>query len=266
MSGGYNPHVTLAFALLALFDQYDRAAEKVHFPDDEALRQWSMKSEAHRKLILMISDRRSWAKAFEIVNERLGLLPANPEIRVTIEDSDDKRPACSSGKEGRGIVRFNMRHLAAYQEKLDEFDREQKGGKTIKWIVPPMKMDAVIPHELTHIVCGGFEELWVAEGLASYAAADEVVFYQFNHRKSRVDSLDRVVPEDDSYARGMSFLRWLEKERGADAVRSFARKVSREGVAPSQAAADAAGQPWDKLVLIEKTWSAEHIAQFKPAP
>ena len=256
----------IVLALLAALDPYDRAAEKVQFPDDEALRQWSMKSEAHRKLILVISDRRAWARAFEIVDQRLGLFPANPEIRVTIEDSDDKRPACSAGKEGRGIVRFNMRHLAAYQEKIDEFDREKKAGKAVKWVVPPMRLEAVIPHELTHLVCGGAEDLWVAEGLASYAASDDYVFYKFNHSKSRVDTLDRVVPEDDSYARGMSFLQWLEMERGADAVRSFAKKVSREGVPPSKAAADVAGQPWEKLVLIEKTWSAEHIAQFKTVP
>lgn len=263
---GYNPLVVFAIALVALLDQYDRAAEKVRFPDDEVLRQWSSKSESHRKVINMISDRRSWAKAFEIVDHRLGMLPANPDIGVSIEDSEDNHPACSTGKEGKGVVRFNMRHLAAYQERLDEIANQEKGGKGMRWIIPPMRMEAIIPHELTHVVTGGFEELWLAEGLASYAASDEVVFYMFNLRKSRVDTLGRLVPEADAYARGMSFLLWLEKEHGADGVRTFARRVSREGVAPSRAAAEVAGQPWETIVLIEKTWSAEYIAQFRPSP
>ncbi len=256
----------LAIALLALLDQYDRAAEKVRLPDDEVLRRWSSKSEAHRKIINIISNRNSWAKAFEIVDRKLGMLPSNPDIGVSIEDTEDKRPACSSGKEGRGVVRFNMRQLAPYQEKLDELDLQEKGGRGVKWIMPPMRMDAIIPHELTHVVTGGFEDLWLAEGLASYTAADEVVFYMFNNRKSRVDTLERVVPEADAYARGMAFLLWLEKESGAEGVRTFARRVSRDRIAPSRAAADVAGQEWEKLVLVEKTWSAEYIAQFKPTP
>jgi hypothetical protein len=265
-AAGYNSSVMFAIALLALLDQYDRAAEKVRLPDDEVLRRWSAKSEAHRKIISMISDRKNWAKAFEIVDQKLGMLPSNPDIGVSVEDTDDKRPACSSGKEGRGTVRFNMRQLAPYQEKLDELEVLEKGGKGVKWIMPPMRMEAIIPHELTHVVTGGFEDLWLAEGLASYTAADDVVFYMFNHRKSRVDTLERVVPEADAYARGMAFLLWLEKTSGAEGVRTFARKVSREAVSPSRAAAEIAGQDWERIVLVEKTWSAEYIAQFKPAP
>ena len=265
-AGGYTWSVLFALALLALPDQYDRAAEKVRFPDDEVLRQWSAKSDAHRKVVALISDRSHWARAFQAVDEKLGLLPANPEIRVTLEETDDKRPACSSGKDGRGIVRFNLRQLVPYQEKLDEVAEIEKSGRKVRWAVPPTRMEGVIPHEVAHVVCGGFQDLWVAEGLASFAAGEDVAFYQFNLRKGRIDSLDRGVTEDDSYARGLSFLRWLEKDHGADAVRAFARKVSREGVAPSRAAADISGLAWEKVVVQEKAWALEYIAGFKPSP
>ena len=256
----------LALFVLALLDQYDAASEKVRFPDDEVLREWSSRGEAHRKVIRMITDRTAWAKAFELVDHKLGMLPPKPEIGVSIEESEDPRPACSTGKEGRGIVRFNMRHLAQYQAKLDELAILEKEGKVARWIVPPMKMEAIIPHELTHVVTGGFEDLWVAEGLASYVASDDVVFYMFNQRKSRVDTLERLVPEADAYARGMAFFLWLEKEQGADGVRSFARKVSRERYTPARATSEIAGQAWESIVPVEKTWSAGYIAQFKPSP
>jgi hypothetical protein len=258
--------VTLAIAFLALLDSYDRAAEKVRFPQDSSLREWSRKSEGHRKVIDMITDRKQWAKAFQTVDLKLGLAPADPDVRITIEDTDDKRPACSAGKDGRGFVRFNMRLLVPYQDKLDEIERDKAAGKKMRFIVPPMRLDAVIPHELAHVICGGFEESWMSEGIASYVGDDDVIFYMFNHRGSRVDTLDRVVPEDDAYARGMVFFLWLEKERGADGVRAFARRIVRDGILPSRAAADACGIPWEKVVLREKTWSDEYIAKYKNNP
>jgi len=258
--------VATVVLLLALLDQYDRAAERIRIPESDVLAKWSDRSEAHRKLVEMISNRRNWSLAFEAIDHRLGIVPADPEIIVSIEDSDEARPACSSGKLGKGVIRFNMRILSEYQRRLDEIEREKKAGKQFKFLVPPMKMDGVIAHELTHVVCGGPTDFWIAEGLACYVAADDVVFYHYNHRKLRVDTLDHLVPEEDAYARGMAFFLWLEKEKGAAGVHDFTRWVVVKNSPPPAAAASVTGEPWEDLILKERNWSAEYISKFKSSP
>ena len=259
--------MALALALLALLDQYDTAAEKVRFPDGETQRQLSKPGAAHRKVVNLVTDRGEWAKAFRTIHDRLGLLPAEPDIQVVIEDTDDKRPASGVGKEGRGTIRFNMRLLGPYQQKLDDFELARQSGKAVKWVVPPSRLDALVTHELTHVVCGVMAEEWLTEGLATYTAAEESLLYEFNHRGSKVDRLDRPVGETDAYARGLSFFRWMEKDFGPEKVRAFARRVSSgSGERPGPVAAEVTGTPWEKLLLQEQAWSAEYVASFKKKP
>lgn len=263
----YTYFMGLAFALLALLDAYDTAAEKVRFPDGETQRQLSKPGASHRKVVNLVTDRGEWAKAFRTIHDRLGLLPAAPDIQVVIEDTDDKRPASGVGKDGRGTIRFNMRLLGPYQQKLDDFELARQSGKAVKWVVPPSRLDAIVTHELTHVVCGVMAEDWLTEGIASYTAGEEALFYEFNHRGSKVETLDRSVGETDAYARGMAFFRWMEKEFGQDKVRDFARRVSSgSGEKPGPAAAEVTGTTWDKLLLREQAWSAEYVAKFKTKP
>ena len=162
-------------AFLSCFDQYDAAAERVRFPDGETQRQFSKAGAAHRKVVNLVTDRQEWAKAFRTIHDMIGLLPTEIDIQVVIEETDDKRPACGQGKDGRGTIKFNMRQLGPYQQRLDEFELLRQGGSGVRLILPPSRIDAMITHELTHVICGGFEELWLTEGIASYTAGDEAI-------------------------------------------------------------------------------------------
>ncbi|HXX94438.1 MAG TPA: hypothetical protein VEN81_12450 [Planctomycetota bacterium] len=252
-------------ALLACLDEFEDAAEKVKFPADEVLAQWSKKGEVHQKLVRTITDRKEWAKAFETVQKKLGIGPGKVDIDVLLFESDGQQLAQSKGTCGFGVVWFNMKLLVPTQKKMDEIDLEMKEGKLAAWIIPPRRLDAVITHELTHVMTGGDNERWVAEGLATYAAADDSFLYEFNRRGGRVDTLDRPLSEDDAYSRGLSFFRWMEKQHGADTVKKVAFRLSTGLEKTGVVVADILEAPWEQVLLREKAWSTEYLATFKTA-
>jgi hypothetical protein len=253
----------VAALLFFTVDQYDDAAEKVRFPADEMRRQWAAKSETHEKLVKQITNRRGWAKAFQAIHEKLGLFPPEVEVEVVIVEGNDNRLAWSLGKDGKGTVSFNMKLLPPHQKKLDDIDQEIQAGKLAPWIIPPQRLDNLVTHELTHIVCGCLEEVWLSEGLATYAAGDEHYLYSFNLRGGRVESLDRALSEADAYPRGLSFFRWMEKAHGADKLREFAGRVAGGREKAGDVAGDVFGSSWARILAREKAWSAEYIPKFK---
>ena len=254
-------------ALLAVFDQYDAAAEKVRFPDGETQRQFSKAGAAHRKIVNLITDRQEWAKAFRTIHDKIGRFPAEVDILVVIEETDDKRPACGLGKDGRGTIKFNMKQLGPYQQKLDDFEVLRQSGSGVRLSIPPSRIDAMITHELTHVICGGFEELWLTEGVASYTAGDDAILYDFHLRGAPVTSLDQKLSETDSYGRGLSFFRWIEKEFGPDKIRAYVKRIEEaRGEKAGAVAAEVLGRPWDQLLIMEQAWSAEYLAGFKGKP
>jgi len=265
---GYTYFMGIGVAFLLLVcDQYDVIASKVRFPDGETQRQASKPSEAHRKVVNLITERTNWARAFRTIHERLGILPTDVDIQVLLEETDETRPASGAGKDGHGTVRFNMKLLGPFQQRLDEYDLQRMSGKRIKLLVPPSRLDTIVTHELTHIVCGAFEDAWLTEGLASYAAGEDVLMHDFNHRGAKVEALDHKLDRTDAYARGLSFFRWMEKEFGSEKVRAFAGRVARvRDGKPAPVAAEVLGLSWDQLLPREKAWSAEYIATFKNSP
>jgi hypothetical protein len=258
--------VIIAVALLSFLDQFDEAAVKVRFPADEVQLQWSAKSDTHRKLIKLITDRKEWAKSFQTIQGKLGILPAAVDIQVVIDEADNSRLAWSSGKEGRGTVCFNMKLLPPHLKRLDDVDQEIKAGRLAPWIIPPQRLDSLITHELTHVVCGGIEEVWLAEGLATYAAGDESYFYNFTRRAGRVDVVGDSLSVADAYPRGMAFFRWMEQEHGAAKLKEFVGRVAAGREKPGPAAAEVLGRPWEQILHREKAWSTEYISKFKTSP
>ncbi len=253
---GYNPGVTLVILFLALLGPADEAAEKVRFPADLVLQEWSGKSETHRKLVKFITDRKEWVKSFETIEGKLGILPTGGDIQVTFDEADNSRFAWSKGASGQGTVVFNMKLLAPHQKRMDDVDLEIQSGKLAPWIIPPQRLDSLLTHELTHILSAGMAESWLSEGLATYAAGDESYFYTFTRRAGHVDLLNGALSEADAYPRGMSFFRWMEQEHGATKLKEFVGRVA-------SAASEVLGLPWERILSREKTWSTEYIAKFK---
>lgn len=259
--------MTWALALAVLLqEKYDKAAERVLFPEDEVLRAWSSRGEIERRLIGQITDRKVWAAAFRQIDEKLGLFSETSEVKVALEESSEDRPARGGGRRGRGGVRFNMRKLVDYFGKLEELSRLEREGKRVRWQVPPVKFETMVTHELVHVFCGSYAEKWLTEGVACYVAGDTSFLYAFQLRGGRVDGLDKMVPDEEAYPRGMAFFAWMEAEWGKDKVREFVDRVTHQGEAAADAAAAVTGRPWPRLVLEEKAWSAAYVAKFKAPP
>lgn len=261
---GYNiPMALLLGVLFALQADAEKAAAGIRMPEEKILKEWAAKGERQKRIIDLITDRRHWVEAIKLIDGKLGLFAGACEVEVTIEESPGPKPAHGKGEGGKGVVRFNMRKLVEYLARLDEYKELERGGKVLKWVIPPMKMEAIIHHELAHVFCGTFDDKWVTEGIASYVAAETTLVYSFNHRGGRVEGLDKPLPEADSYARGMAFFMWLEAIHGRDKVRAFADRIANRKESPAVAAAAVTGMSWDRLVLEERSWSAAWIARFK---
>ncbi len=255
-----------ATLILALLGPADEAAEKIRFPADLVLKEWSARSDTHRKLITFITDRKEWTRSFEKIQAKLGILPPNGDIQVAICEEDNSRFAWSKGAGSTGTVSFNMKLLAPHQKRMDDVDQEIQSGKLAPWIIPPQRLDSLLTHELTHIVSGSIEEPWLAEGMATYAAGDESFFYNFTRRSARVDRVNADLSEADRYPRGMSFFRWIEAEHGMEKLKEFVARVSGGREKPGPAASDVLGRSWEQILAREKAWSTEYIAKFKTSP
>jgi hypothetical protein len=255
----------LLLALVAQEDRHAQAAARVKLPDEPALREWTGRGDRYRRIVALVTDRKHWAAAFRAIDEKLGLFTADCDVRVSIEDVKEAWPAKGGGRDGKGVVRFNIKPLVTYLAKLDEFAMLEKEGKAIAWVVPPTPLEGIVVHELAHVFCGATADKWLTEGIASYVAGEVTLLYAFNHRKSRVESLDRNMPDADAYARGMSFFQWMEEKFGRDKVREFADRVVRKGEPAKDAAAAVTGLVWERILLDERAWSADYIARFKPS-
>jgi hypothetical protein len=244
-------------------DRYEKAAARIRLPDAKARKTWAGKSEHHRRVVETLSDPANWAWALQAIEDRLGLFFPEGEVEVVFEELEERRPARGGGRDGKGIVKFNLRRLAEYAREVEQA-RKRETGIAI-WVVPPVTLESMITHELAHVSTGPCEEKWLAEGLASFAAGDTAFLFAFNDRGGRVEPLDRPVAEEDGYARGWAFLEWLREKHGAEKVRELAGFVRNEGAALAEAAPAVTGKTWAEVVKEEHAWSREFLSRFKPS-
>lgn len=254
----------LLLAAVPAQDKYGKAVERMLFPEESVLTELAGRSEVHQRLVLLLADPGIWARMFRVIDEKLGLFTEKCDIQVLIEENDEPQPARGTGKGGRGAVKFNLNRLVEYQKKVDEYQREKAAGKIVRWIIPPVKLEVIIVHEMAHVFCGTYEEKWLTEGAACYVGDDTSVLYAFNNRGARVEGLDQAVPDEDSYARGMAFFRWMEATCGGEKLRDFLKRLSQKGEKYREAAEAVTGLSWDRIVADEKTWSAAWLEKFKP--
>lgn len=232
--------------------KYVEAAAGVELPGDLAV--WREKGTHHARAIDTIGDRAVWARGMAAIDERLGLFVAKPRIRVEVVDTDDPWPARGAGQGGDGTIRFNIRRMAEYAQKVAEFEQLRDRGKAVRFVVPPTPPSALVAHELVHCYAGKFDEAWVTEGLATYAARETAYLWDFQKRKATLEPLG-AVGEADAYARGYCALDWLSTKHGAEKLRAFVARIVGDRSAVRAAYADAAGVTWDEAVAAERDWS-----------
>jgi hypothetical protein len=254
--------ITLLLLLLAPKDRYEEASEKVRFPAAEKLVEWAEKGDLHRRILIEFTDRKKYAAGLRRIEEKMGVFRAELDIEVEFEETDDRRPARAGGKEGKGRIYYNLKRLAEYQRKADDFEAERRAGHNLVWVVPPPTSAGIIAHELTHVICGTFEEKWLTEGIACWVADDHTPLQSFNHRKGKIESLDLPVSEDDAYPRGLLFFLWMEQRWNRDMVRKFVGRVAAQG-SHKDALFDATGNTWARMAGEEQGWSQEYCKKLR---
>ena len=255
--------IAILLLLLSPRDRYEEASEKIRFPTAEKLVEWAEKSGLHRKVLVEFTDRKKYAAGLRTIQEKMGVFRAEIDIEVDFEETDDRRPARAGGKEGKGKIYYNLKRLAEYQRKSEEFEAERRAGHQLVWVVPPPTYQGIVTHELTHVIVGTFEEKWLTEGLACWVADDHTPLHAFNHKKGTVESLDRPVSEDDAYPRGLLFILWMEKRWNRDMVRKFVARVSAESESAKDALFSVTGNTWPRMADEEQGWSQEYCKKLR---
>ena len=204
----------LVFALALQQTRFERAAEGVTLPSAESQMQWRDRSEQHARVVEIVANRQHWVEGFKRIERKLGFFDEAMKVAVTLEEWDGTQAALGGGNGGEGNIKFNMKTLAAYQHKIDEFEALQKQGP-LKVYVPPTQIKRTVWHEMTHVYQDKLESPeWFREGMACLVEQNESVLRWFAYEDRAVGSLDEAPAKDEVYARGWLFWLWLEEQAG----------------------------------------------------
>jgi hypothetical protein len=235
-------------------DFYDRIQFDAPSPD----------SDEGRKVAEILTKKEHWIGAYRSLEQRLGTMPERLVVKVDFTlEGEDAGWGASNGSEGK--VRFNLKQLAERQRRMDETEAKRKEalarGQRVLYKVPPMKMDRLIYHELTHVFQRGCQApAWWIEGMAQMMSDDPNNLAAYANGGKTVKSIDEeVLDRNDTYARGHVFWKWLDS-RGA--AKRAAELVVLEGRPWKTALEEATGYPWAILVITEREWSSKEVERM----
>lgn len=250
--------------LLALqLTRFERAAEGVTLPAAESQAEWRDRSEQHARVVEIVADRQNWVEGFKRIEQKLGFFREDLKIAVTLEEWDSSQAALGGGDDGEGNIKFNMKTLAAYQHRIDEFEALQKQGP-LKIYVPPTQIKRTVWHELTHVYQDNLESPeWFREGMACLVEGNESVLRWFAYENRAVKALGEEPAKDEVYARGWLFWLWLEEQAGAAGVKQIAKAACGGEMKWSDAVAATLEMKWEAVLEAEREWSAEHVGQIR---
>ncbi|MBI2930329.1 MAG: hypothetical protein HYY16_01645 [Planctomycetes bacterium] len=259
-------HVVLAIGVLLALQEpprkYLEAAAAIELPQD--LQAWRARSPQHARAVAVIADLAVWARGLQLIDERLGLFAAKPRIKVIVKEDDGERIAKGGGRKGVGEVHFNLRPMVEYVRTLEEIERMRQQGKDLRFRVPPTPISALIHHELAHCFAGTYDDLWLTEGLAAFAAGETAHLWDFQNRRAVLRGLDKPMSEADAYARGLCALSWMEEKFGSARVKAFVAKIVEDRSVARKALEEATGLGWEALLAQEVEWSRAFLEKFTP--
>ena len=252
-------NAVLLLVLLAPGDVDQRArdfGDRVHFeradPDcDEA-----------RKVVDILSSKEHWIAAHKALEQKLGPMPDNLSVTV-----DFALEGADVGWGGNGRVRFNLKLLTEMQKKMNDLERQRKEaaarGQRVVFRVPPVRIERVIDHELTHLFQRGTPAPgWFVEGMAQWISEDVNNLMGFANAGKPVQPIDaETTDRNDAYARGHVFFKWLES-RGA--VQRTADRCILQQKPWKDALQDATAMSWTEIVKAEQEWSAKEVDRLLP--
>lgn len=255
--------VTIVLWLALQATRYERAAEGIALPSEEAQRPWREKGPQHERVVELVMDRQNWVEGLKRIDARLGLFAEAPEVAVTLEEWEGTQAALGGGSNGKGNIKFNMKTLAAYQSRIEEYEELTKKG-AVKVYVPPTQIKRTIWHEMTHVLQDKLESpAWFREGMACAVEHNDSVIRWFAYNDHAVDSLQKEPPDEDVYARGWLFWLWLEQEAGAAGLKQVARATCVDGADWKVAVEAAVEKRWPEILEAEQAWSREHVKELR---
>lgn len=243
--------------------RFVRAANHIKLPSKDSAEAWREKGRQHERVVDLVMNRRNWVEGLKRIESRLGFFEEELEITVTLEEWDGQQAALGGGTGGKGAIKFNMKTLATYQKRIEEFETLQKEGK-LKIYVPPTQIKRTVWHELTHVFQDPLEcPDWFREGMACTVEQNPSVLRSFAYNDRKVKSLKEEPPKDEVYARGWLFWLWLEEAVGARGVKQIARATCLDGMKWKSAVEATTELRWEKILAQEQKWSAKHIRSLR---
>lgn len=219
-----------------------------------------------RRVADVLQKKEHWIGAFKAVERQLGAMPDLLTVKVDFGlEGNDAGWGGSNGTAAK--VRFNLKRLGEIQKKVDEFDvkrKEAQGrGQNLVFRVPPLRMERLIYHELTHVFQRGCPGPgWLLEGMAQLIGDDSNNIAGFVNANKKVQVIDEgSLDRTDSYARGHLFWKWLE---GRGSARKAADLIVFQHRPWKEALEEATGLPWELVTLAERDWSAREVEKLQP--
>jgi hypothetical protein len=258
-----------AAALLAQEDRAEKLYRVIRFPADRKV--WEAKSDTHRRVLDIVLKKDHWIGAIRAIETKLGRFPDDLRLEIELADWDGNVPAAGHGEGSTGLIRFNMRRLVEYQEKIDAFEKKrlelEKQGKRMYYKVPPTKYDRLVYHELTHVYqnrCSAPK--WFVEGMASWIGDDPNYLYAFAVAKKKVEDIETpLAEEDDHYGRGMLFFLWLDAKIGAEGMKKLGAATREPSFDWKKTLETLTGLPWKDLRKAEQDASVLKLKRYTPA-
>jgi hypothetical protein len=223
------------------------------------------KDEAARRLLEVLRKKEHWVGAYSALAEKFGPFP--DDLVVTVDfNLRGEEVAQGGGRKSRGVVSFNLEKLAEAQRGIEEAYAKKKAaeasGQRFVVIVPPIRFDRIIYHELTHVLQQSYDApLWFLEGMAQLAGEDLNSICSFAQEKKKIQSIDvHLEGRKDTYARGHFFWKWLDSRGLAQRVFELSI-VQRRGW--KEALIEATQLSWESILLSEKEWSEKELDKFR---
>jgi hypothetical protein len=219
-----------------------------------------------RRVAEVLQKREHWVGAYKALELQLGPMPDNLTVKVDFGlEGTDAGWGGSNGIEAK--VRFNLKRLGELQKKVDEFEAKRKEaqsrGQTLVFRVPPIRLERLIYHELTHVFQRGCQGPgWFMEGMAQLIGDDPNNIAGFANANKKVQAIDEgSIDRADSYARGHLFWKWLE---GRGSAKKAAELVVFQHRPWKEALEEATGLPWALVTLAERDWSTKEVEKLQP--
>jgi hypothetical protein len=222
-------------------------------------------SDEARRVLDILLKKEHWIGAYRALEQKYGPFPDDLAVEVDFTLSGSE-VGWGKGQGRGGKVRFNLALLAEQVRKADELqakikEAQGRGQKaTIK--VPPIRIERVIYHELTHVLQRDAEGPgWFIEGMAQLAGDDPNNIASFAHGGKAVQGIDAEgMDRNTVYARGHLFWKWLESVGAAKKTAGLILAGHRSW---KESLEEATGQSWLLILVAEQEWSAKEVERLR---